>query len=287
MPVLGRFNHAITYLPEFDLYLDSTSPYARFGQLPSGDLGAPVVLTAQGRLARTPPNDPKVNTHSMKATFDFSANGDVAGKVMYDGGANVEIKQRELLSQVTGQVRTRAEEFLLARAGFEGSGKMQFMGDPLDLTRPFSYAYYYEAKDYADFSMAGGMVLPQPPGSLERSTLRNSYNTVTAPVNLTPYYCDEALYLEEYDFNFASGVPIMAIPRSMNFSNPAGKYVAEWRQIGQAISATHRLHLYAVNGVGNLCQPGDYPALRELLQQVRRGFRGQIVYGQLKPAMAQ
>ncbi|WP_010341720.1 DUF3857 domain-containing transglutaminase family protein, partial [Xanthomonas sacchari] len=36
VPVLGRFNHAITYLPEFKLYVDSTSPYARFGQLPAG-----------------------------------------------------------------------------------------------------------------------------------------------------------------------------------------------------------------------------------------------------------
>ena len=39
IPVLGRFNHAITYIPEFDLYLDSTTAWARFGQLPEGDLG--------------------------------------------------------------------------------------------------------------------------------------------------------------------------------------------------------------------------------------------------------
>ena len=34
----------ILYLPEFDLYADSTSPYAPFGVLPFGDYGKPVIL---------------------------------------------------------------------------------------------------------------------------------------------------------------------------------------------------------------------------------------------------
>lgn len=39
VPLLSRFNHAITYVPEFKLYTDSTNPWARFGQLPEGDWG--------------------------------------------------------------------------------------------------------------------------------------------------------------------------------------------------------------------------------------------------------
>jgi len=37
-----------------------------------------------------------------------------------------------------------------------------------------------------------------------------------------------------------------------------------------------------VRGADALCQPGDYAAFRELYQQVRRGFRGQVVYGDLR-----
>ncbi|MOA22959.1 hypothetical protein D3C78_1435570 [compost metagenome] len=43
----------------------------------------------------------------------------------------------------------------------------------------------------------------------------------------------------------------------------------------------HRLQMNAVRGKDALCQPQDYPAFRELFQQVRRGFRGQVVYGEL------
>jgi hypothetical protein len=40
----------------------------------------------------------------------------------------------------------------------------------------------------------------------------------------------------------------------------------------------------AIRGKDALCQPQDYPAFRELFQQVRRGFRGQVVYGELSNA---
>jgi hypothetical protein len=30
-----------------------------------------------------------------------------------------------------------------------------------------------------------------------------------------------------------------------------------------------------------LCQPRDYPAFRALYREVRRGFRGQVLYGKL------
>lgn len=76
-------------------------------------------------------------------------------------------------------------------------------------------------------------------------------------------------------------MPIIAIPRSSTFRNAAGQYQAEWTRQGQTVTAVHRLQRAAVRGPQALCQPQDYRAFRELYQQVRRGFRGQIVYGDL------
>lgn len=47
------------------------------------------------------------------------------------------------------------------------------------------------------------------------------------------------------------------------------------------MSAHHRLLTQAMRGSRALCQPQDYPELRALAQQVQRGFRAQIVHGQL------
>jgi len=53
------------------------------------------------------------------------------------------------------------------------------------------------------------------------------------------------------------------------------------------VVATHRLRENAVRGDAAICQAEDYPAFRALYQQVRRGFRGQLVYGRLPEGAGQ
>lgn len=276
--VLGRFNHAINYLPEFDLYLDSTSPYARFGQLPSSDLGAPVVHTVDGKLSRTPPNGPAVNAYRADSFYTFSANGDVSGRTRQDGSASGEIGLRGMFSQLTSQNRPRIEESIMSASGFNGVGRLKLEGDVDDLRKPFGYSFSFDATDYVDFSVVGGMTLPDPPGA---DSMRGIYATASSEGNATPFYCNDSLREETYTLKFPATVPLIAIPRSSRFRNAAGEYEAIWKREGQEVIATHRLSLNAIHGADKLCLPSDYSAFRELYQYVRRGFRAQIVYGDL------
>lgn len=279
--VLGRFNHAINYLPEFDLYLDSTSPYARFGQLPASDLGAPVVHTVDGKLSRTPPNGPAVNAYRADSFYTFNANGDVSGRTRQDGSASGEIGLRGMFSQLTSQNRPRIEESIMSASGFNGVGRLKLEGDVDDLRKPFGYSFAFDATDYVDFSVVGGMTLPDPPGA---DSMRGIYATASSEANATPFYCNDSLREETYTLKFPATVPIIAIPRSSRFGNAAGEYEATWKREGQEVIATHRLSLNAIHGADKLCLPSDYPAFRELYQYVRRGFRAQIVYGDLATA---
>ncbi|MCF7750702.1 DUF3857 and transglutaminase domain-containing protein [Bacillus subtilis subsp. subtilis] len=283
IPLLGRFNHAITFVPEFDLYLDSTSAYARFGQLPDGDLGAPVLLTRQARLARTPENDASRNGNGLEVSFRFDAAGNLSGQTVQQPSGISEIGMRGSFARLNAQNRARVEESIMASSGFDGSGALTLLGDPQDLTRPFNYRYDFHASDYVDFSVVGGMTVPDAPGG---ESFRDIYATTSAPDNATPFYCTESLREETYRLQFPAGVPIVAIPRSQQFRNAAGEYQLEWRRDGQTIIAAHRLRQWAVRGPQALCQAQDYAAFRELYQQVRRGFRGQVVYGDLNAVQA-
>lgn len=278
VPVLGRFNHAITYLPEFKLYVDSTSPYARFGQLPAGDLGAPVLHTADGTLARTPPDDAKRNRYLAETDYRFAADGSLSGITRLDSGDVGEVGLRTMFVQLNAQNRTRIEESILAASGFDGSGELLLQGAPQDLSRPFGYAYRFRAHDYVDFGVVGGMSLPLMPGA---DSVRGVYSTASAERNLTPFYCNDNARRETYRLTFPDSVPIIAIPADTHFRNAAGEYAATWVRDGQTVTATHTLHRRAIHGPAALCQPQDYAAFRELYQQVRRGFRGQILYGDL------
>jgi transglutaminase-like putative cysteine protease len=283
IPLLGRFDHAITYIPEFDLYLDSTAPYARIGQLPEGDLGAPVLHTRQAVVARTPANDASRNGNGIEATFRFDAAGNLSGRTVLQPSGVTEIGMRGAFARLNAQNRARAEESMMAASGFDGSGALTLLGDPQDLTRPFNFRYDFLASDYVDFGVVGGMVLPDAPGS---QSFRDLYASTSAPENATPFYCNDSLRDERYQLTFPANVPIVAIPRSQHFANAAGEYQVDWTREGQVITAHHRLHQRAVRGADALCQPQDYAAFRELYQQVRRGFRGQVVYGDLRTVQA-
>ncbi|MDQ7759459.1 DUF3857 and transglutaminase domain-containing protein [Xanthomonas sontii] len=278
VPVLGRFNHAITYLPEFKLYVDSTSPYARFGQLPAGDLGVPVLHTADGTVARTPPDDARRNRYLVETDYRFAADGSVSGITRLDSGDVGEVGLRTMFVQLNAQNRTRIEESIVAASGFDGSGALLLQGTPQDLSRPFGYAYRFQAHDYVDFGVVGGMSLPLMPGA---DSVRGVYSTASAERNLTPFYCNDNARSETYRLTFPDSVPIIAIPADTHFRNAAGEYAATWVRDGQTVTATHTLHRRAIHGPAALCQPQDYAAFRELYQQVRRGFRGQILYGDL------
>ncbi len=281
IPVLGRFNHAITYVPEFDLYLDSTSAWARFGQLPDGDLGAPVLRTRDASLARTPANDPQRNATAMDVRFTFDAQGNLRGETVPQLSDNAEIGMRAQFAQLNAQNRARAEESIMAASGFDGRGQLLLQGVPVDLTHPFGYRMAFQAEDYVDFSVAGGMAVPDPPGG---ESVRGLYATASAPANETAFYCNASLREETYRLQFPGSVPIIAIPQSQHFSNAAGDYRVDWAREGQEVIVHHRLQQNAVRGADTLCQPQDYPAFRALYREVRRGFRGQVLYGRLPGA---
>ena len=66
VPGYGVLNHVITWLPDLQLYADSTAPNVEFGYLPSSDMNRPAVLVDEGTLSRTP------STATMSRTTDLS-----------------------------------------------------------------------------------------------------------------------------------------------------------------------------------------------------------------------
>lgn len=278
VPLLARFNHAITYLPEFSLYLDSTNPWARFGQLPEGDLNAPVLLTRKARLARTPSNDKQRSQQTLSVDFVFDKAGNMRGQTERRLSEVEEIDLRSYFSQINQQNRAWAEESIMTASGIDGGGQVVMHGDPLNLKKQFGFSFRFRADDYVDFGVVGGMRVPNPPGG---KSFRSLYTSTAAPNNETPFYCNAQRYEETYRLQLPASVPIVAIPKDLQFRNAAGEYQVKWRRDGQQVTVNHRLQMNAIRGKEALCHAQDYPAFRELFQQVRRGFRGQVVYGEI------
>jgi tetratricopeptide (TPR) repeat protein/transglutaminase-like putative cysteine protease len=76
---LSGFNHAITYLPEHDLYLDGTAEFSASHELPVLDHGASVLIVDDekgGEYRITPLGAPQDNTTTMTTTVKLKTSGD-------------------------------------------------------------------------------------------------------------------------------------------------------------------------------------------------------------------
>jgi hypothetical protein len=80
--VIGAFTHCITYLPDWDLYADTTAGGAPFGTLPSTDYGKPVVhAVLQGGARHSTPILPAgVAKVSLSSEMRLDPNGEVTGR---------------------------------------------------------------------------------------------------------------------------------------------------------------------------------------------------------------
>ncbi len=79
-PAFGSLNHEIAYLPDFNLYIDTTAGVAPFGVLPFAEYGKPVVHIGQGpALRRTPLLPAGAASISLRTTARLDADGRVTG----------------------------------------------------------------------------------------------------------------------------------------------------------------------------------------------------------------
>lgn len=85
VPTLGVLNHAITYVPALDLYLDSTATAIAAGYLPIPVQGKPVLLTQSGEMAKTPAAQTGKVTNDLLFKVDSNGAADFVHATTVEG----------------------------------------------------------------------------------------------------------------------------------------------------------------------------------------------------------
>jgi TPR repeat protein len=120
------FDHAIVYVPKFDLYLDPTASMSSFNALPPGLYGKPVLDVDRGVVSRIPPAQLADLVVRTDTSITFDSEGVRTGVSMLSGygmGAALTRSYAERLE--TKDMRLTAEKEL-QREGFEGTGSYAF-----------------------------------------------------------------------------------------------------------------------------------------------------------------
>jgi len=144
-----NFDHAIVYVPKFDIYLDPTAGAASFRAMPKELYGKPVLNIDRAVISKIPPSRPDDFVVRTNTSVTFDARGMRKGEsTLWGQGIGAKVG-RVLAERLENEDARRAAEKRLQREGFEGAGSYSFP-DPrepsdsyaisasFELTRPMS-----------------------------------------------------------------------------------------------------------------------------------------------------
>ena len=151
--VVGQLNHAITWLPEFGLYADTTAGVAPFGALPFDEYGKPVIrVTPSGpAVAQVPILAAGAATSATATTAKIDAQGVLSAQTTVSATGAYSVALRAVGLAIQGAGPDRALSAALAAQDLGGTGN--FSIPPPDDLKP-------------DYSLSGNYTLSADPNLL-------------------------------------------------------------------------------------------------------------------------
>lgn len=277
----GTFDHVITYIPQFDKYVDSTIGLAQFGSLADLEAGKPALLTqdikGRGKLVSLP-LQLQDNKADEVIEIELLPNGDAKGmnQAQYQGSLDIISRQRLMSIQpsLSGQVIKN----YLQQTNQIGEGSVSFT-NPNDLTQVFKTATSYQLTDVFDNEESSAFILPLGAGASFGVTpnLLDSWTTTYTRNNALTL--PNATIKSTWHYKLPSNLKITRIPKDVNFSNELADYEVKYQQEAGAITITRRL---AFKWQQPTIPASKYALLQALNNQIHRDFKRPVVYDLVK-----
>lgn len=268
---LGQFNHAITYIPSLDLYLDSTAENIGAGYLPAGDLDKQVILTRTGTLGHTPDTQPGKIKNAF--TVWIAADGSAKFEFTRDqqGWLEEVVRSEQVNWRKSDQVRF--VENLLKSFGIEGSGAVE-LGDLSDKHTGTGYRYTLrgEAKNWAYLPGTVGMVASS---SLYAGLSQQVFGLSNETTRTQPFVCPDNDFEEEATYAFPAQATLLAVPPDVHIASAYFQYDAVFKRKDGKLVVDRR---FKSGKVGTkVCTPADYAAMQDDIKKMVRDLRGQFI----------
>lgn len=273
---LGVFNHAITYLPEFNLFVDSTASVARFGTLPVTEAGKLALVaddgTGRAKMVTLPANTPENARIDITTRVVLDDDGNLKGTGEIATSGMFDWVSRQIFASVPAGTTSTLASQMLSAGGRSGQGDFTH-GDPLDFAKPFAYQTSFEQPGYVQLPGPGAMQVPRG---------------LSGFVNITSTFT--AMSVESRDFamplagrqvtettiiTLPKQVKLANLPKPVSIDSPLGSYRSSYKANGRVLTVTRTLRL---TPTGMTIAPEQYPAFRKLGLAVLRDINAQLVY---------
>lgn len=272
----GTFNHAISYLPQWQLFVDTTAQFAPFGVLPDNQAGKQALVMDDGqgksRLMTLPLTSPQTDRLLIQSRMTLSADGRITGQSQVQLKGVYDFMARSVLSSVTPGTEEGAVSRMLASRGMQGSGSLN-LANAYDLTQPYGYRFDFDLPDYADLTGPTGVVLPSGQDSVVSLAAFAAWGGAAAERRY-PVMLDNGHLEEQASLQLPANVRLLALPRNVVIDSPLGHYQSDYQQQGDQLRVRRVLELKNNQAV---ISAERYPLLRQLARAVARDLRAQVL----------
>jgi transglutaminase-like putative cysteine protease len=270
-PTLSLLDHVILYLPEFDLFADSTSPFAPFGVLPFSEYGKPVILVRPhgSTIARVPGLPADLASTHTDTELTIDPDGTVTGDTATIAEGPSAITLREVASNIEDEGPGIAAENQLRRLGTPGQGEFSFE-TPLELGDSYGVQGHFTLDDkLADgpedhFSLPAGLpVLTRGSGFLVSDNAVDHGN----------HLCYAGQQIETIHLALPKSVTITTLPPAVTIQGGYASYTASYTQEANTLVVERKLTITAPHPT---CTHAEYEAMRPVLLAAHHDTRTQL-----------
>jgi transglutaminase-like putative cysteine protease len=264
VPGLTALNHVITYVPSLDLFLDSTVPYAPFGELPAGEYDKPVVIAdaRAARLSRTPAMSAGALLLVTRTEVRIDRDGGVNGDTVTNAAG-----------PEASALRSVAAWFERNGGGQTASNRLQSLGTPgrgeyaFDTPDAAAGPYRIEARFVLQDRLAGAGTVPfvvpsglgvmARPGAvlLEQAATEDGYRV-----------CYPGSESEEIAVAPPREMRIAGVPADVTVAAGGARYTARYSVIGGVLSVRR---VFEVVTAHQSCSPEEFELMRPVMMAAR------------------
>ncbi len=273
-PTFAALNHAITYLPEFDLYVDSTAAMAPFGTLAFSAYGKPAVHARPdgGVLRQIPLLAPGAAAMELHTAAVLHEDGSITGttQTSASGPFATDLRRDAAWVETTGAAAAAVQ---LRALGSDGYGRFSFAapetpGADYAMSGSFTLAARPDLLTGDSFALPLGLRLLARPGEVLLAPGGAQGVTENDPVP-----CHSGRQTEEVVLTLPAGRRLRRLPQDVRIDTDSVGYRGTWRLEGATL--THRAELL-VRTRAALCAGDERRRMAAELERIRRDLRAQV-----------
>lgn len=272
IPAVNSVNHVINYLPQWDLFVDSTSSTTPFGMLPESVEGKPVLLVKNFiKGKKTPVAEPGSHYQHLQADLTISEEGAISGTVKIDLKGAPAVIARSGWRDTSKDAEEQWLDELFTNNGRIGHASIE-KDDPRPLEKSFHYTMTFDQKEFLLSDSAGAFAVYSPIPSYQ-SVADMIY--VAEQIEEVPVKCSSGKSEETLVYRFPANFRILDYPKSKVID---GKFLHYEASYGLADNVLTVRRLIEDQTPGPVCTPELMAAQKTTLQKISRHLRSQIVY---------